>query len=80
MIWLTCAPESENVIAVRGCLIIASIATWSGFTGNCWKNTSNFDSRPRSIMISTGSRPDDSASSASVGLRPWARSSTWIRS
>ena len=80
MIWLTWAPESEKVIAVRGCLSIASIAALSGFTGNCWKKISNFDSRARSIMISTGSRPDDSDSSASVGLRPCERSSTWMRS
>ena len=54
--WQTCAPESENVASVRGCLSMPS--TWSGcsLTSGCTNIWLSF-SRTRSIITSTGCAP-----------------------
>ena len=54
-IWLRCAPESENVITVRGWRITASSTSGScgyrlGWMNSCSKSVSS----ARSIIASTG--------------------------
>ena len=71
MIRLTCAPESENVMTVRGCFKVASASSslfGTVFASNCMKSCLKSDSRARSIMSSTGSTLRLAASSATLGL------------
>ena len=79
-IWLTWAPESENVITVRGWRMALRSAAGSAPPIGCMKNWSNPDSRARSSTSSTGSTPRAAAISATVWFGGTGRSMTNMRS
>ena len=80
MIWLTWAPESENVTSARGCFMIDSRCSGSRLAMIWMKNCSKFVASARSIITSTGSWPVSAARSATVGFGGTGRSRMRIQS
>ena len=69
MIWLTWAPESENVTSARGCFMIASRCSGSRLAMTCTKNCSKFGlERQVDHHARPGPCPSSAARSATVGF------------
>ena len=76
----TWAPESENVVTVRGCRMISSAMSWSSLATGCRKKRSRSFSSARSIMVSAGCWPRSRATSATERCGPSTVSNTKIQS
>ena len=76
----TWAPESENVVTVRGWRMISSAKSWFSLAIGCRKKRSRFFSSARSIMTSAGCWLRSRAISATERCGPSTLSNTRIQS
>ena len=80
MNWETWAPESENVVTMRGCRISSRATSWSSLATGWRKKRSRSRESARSIIVSAGCWPRSRATAATVRCGPSTVSKTRIQS